>query len=216
MSITWELCHYISFCATIVGSIFVFAGIVGTHVSSNRIKIKEKTVQAQKDVTHTAELSRIEEENEQKRKELESKLAQKDTEYQVDSAKKDERIAVLNKQIEDAKTTLSHRPPDIIKTDSGYTVKLTFQPSNINPIGMVGFGAKIISSSDTKILKFWPLPPSSTGKDSMKISDDGKTVKLGYSLLGGGWPQVELQLSGSAQVVISGSHELQPAIINVE
>ncbi len=88
--------------------------------------------------------------------------------------------------------------------------------SNLNPIGKLGFRAVIEDGSDTKILKFWPLGAFTSGKDSMNISDDGKTAQLVYGLLGGSSPKIELQLSGSARVLISGSHELKQFAIDVK
>jgi len=187
MNLTWELCHSVSSVTTIVASVFIVIGLIGVRVSSKQIKNKERILQNQKDA-----------------------------EYQADSKIKEAKIVSLTKQIEESKTKLSFHSKEITKTDSGYTVKMLFKPSNPNPIGKLGFRAEIEKGSDTKILKFWPLPPFRSGEDSMKISDDGKTARLIYGLFGGDPPKIELQLSGSARVQISGSHELKQFIIDVK
>jgi len=111
---------------------------------------------------------------------------------------------------------LSLLSKEINKTEYGYYVVLRFRSSKNQPLGMIFFVAKIIGDSNTKIVDFWPTGMFSHGKDSKKISDDGKEARLTYALIGSISPQVELKTSDTCKVEISGSHELAPFILEVK
>jgi len=110
---------------------------------------------------------------------------------------------------------LSLLSKEVNKTEQGYSIILKFKPSKLQPLGRVGFAAKIIDDSDSKIIDFWPTGSFGSGKDSKKISDNGKEARLIYNLFGGALPQVKLITSGICKIEISGSHELTPIVLEI-
>ena len=76
--------------------------------------------------------------------------------------------------------------------------------------------ARLIDDSSAKIIDFWPQGAFTHGKDSKKISEDGKQARLIYALIGFAYPKVELKISDTSKVVISGSHDLEPFTLDVK
>jgi hypothetical protein len=75
--------------------------------------------------------------------------------------------------------------------DQGYRVTLRFKPTKNERLGLLVFYAVLPVNTDKQILDFWPSskrPPFTSGKDSKKIENDGKSARLMYSLLGFGYP----------------------------
>lgn len=125
----------------------------------------------------------------------------------------------LEKTIEiAAPPTLSFFSKEITKTDEGYDVILKFKPSKNQHLGKIRFSARIVEDSSAKIINFWPHmgPAHITGKDSKKVSADGKQARLIYSLFSADYPEVELKVSETCTVVIAGSHDLKPFTLDIK
>lgn len=125
----------------------------------------------------------------------------------------------LRKTIEmAAPPTLSLLDTNIEKTDSGYKAILRFKPSKNQPLGQIILMAKVTNGTKAKIIDFWPRlgPAFITGPDSKKISDDGKEALLAYGVMAVGYPEVELHLSDSAKVDVSGNLLTEPVVLEIK
>jgi len=107
---------------------------------------------------------------------------------------------------------------NIEKVDQGYRVTLRFKPSKNERLGLLAFSAALPLNTDKKILDFWPSSKSSftSGKDSKKIEKDNKYARLMYSLIGFGYPSIDLVVSGPTKVQIKGNNGLEPFVIDVK
>lgn len=135
--------------------------------------------------------------------------------------------SALSKLAEDvANTKRLAEPPSLIpsgkeinKDDKGITLLLQFKPSKNESLGMIEFLAEIEPNNSSKILDFWPSLKGgafSSGPDSKKISADGKTARLIYSIIGFGNPTFEFKVSKPTNVRISGNYLAQPITLRVE
>jgi hypothetical protein len=125
----------------------------------------------------------------------------------------------LRKTIEmAAPPTLSLLDKNIEKTDSGYKAILRFKPSKNQLLGQIALMSKITDETNAKITKFWPKlgPAFITGPDSEKISNDGKEAILTYGLMAVGYPEVELHLSDSAKVEVSGNLLTEQVVFEIK
>jgi hypothetical protein len=114
---------------------------------------------------------------------------------------------------------LSLRNVETKDENGNYRAVLTFSSSKNEPLGILTFVSTIQGDTETKIVDFWPSLDSGafqSGPDSKKISPDGKSARLIYSLMGAGSPSVILSTSGPATVEVRGSHELQPFTIEIQ
>ncbi len=144
---------------------------------------------------------------------------------------KDEKIAALeehqrklkqevegvNKKAEPNK--ISFLSKEIEKTDSVYKATLRFQPSKNEPLGQLVFIARLPKESNAKIIDFWPTLGGGafqSGKDSKKISEDGQVARLIYSLMGPGYPTIELTVSEPTSILIEGNNDLEKFLIKIE
>ena len=135
-----------------------------------------------------------------------------------------EKMKIIEKQfneipenIKPNKITLFSK--NIEKTELDYTVLLRFKPLKNAPLGLLIFVARLPVRSNAKILDFWPTTGGGafqSGKDSKKISEDGYTARLTYSLIGYGYPTVELKVSGSTSVQVEGNYGLEPFVIEIK
>lgn len=133
----------------------------------------------------------------------------------------------LNKLTQDIENTKRlAEPPTLIlsgkeisRDSKGITLLLQFESSKNQTLGLIEFSVEIDNNSTSKILEFWPSTKGgafSSGKDSKKISPDGKTARLIYSLIGAGNPTFELKVSKAAFVRITGNYLSKPVIIKIE
>ena len=69
-------------------------------------------------------------------------------------------------------------------TAYGYSTMISLNSSKNEPLGLVQFIAILPKENVSKIVDFWPEGGiSSTGKDSKKISSDGRIAIPGYWLV---------------------------------
>ncbi len=107
----------------------------------------------------------------------------------------------------------------IKKEENGYRVTLVFKPTKNERLGLLGFAATLLGNSSERILDFWPASKGSpfiSGKDSKKIGDDGKSATLTYSLVGFGYPSVDLVVSGPTAVQIEGNNGLETFKVEIK
>ncbi len=121
-------------------------------------------------------------------------------------------------QIEKVKPpTLSLSSRETKKLESGYKITLQFTPSKNEPLGIIIFQASIDDDSDVQIVDFWPSGGAFiSGKDSKKITSDGKKARLAYSLMSAGRPKFDLTLSGRARIKIEGNYLENEIIVSLE
>jgi hypothetical protein len=126
-------------------------------------------------------------------------------------------VAITKKLAEPPSLILSGK--EINKDKNSTSIILQFKPSKNETLGLIEFHAEIEKNSSSKILDFWPDTKGgafSSGKDSKKISSNGKTARLIYSLIGAGNPAFELKVSKSTVVKISGNYLLKPITLKIE
>jgi len=131
--------------------------------------------------------------------------------------KLDHNISEVNKKAEPNKISLLSK--NIEEKGEGYKITLKFKPTKNEPLGQIVLVAKLEKLSKAKILNFWPSTAGGafqSGKDSKQISDDGYSARLIYSLMGAGYPVVELTISAQTSILIEGNHGLGKFIINIE
>jgi hypothetical protein len=108
---------------------------------------------------------------------------------------------------------------EISKFDGGLSLKLQFQPSKNVTLGLIGFSASIPATSRARILDMWPTLAGGafqSGPDSKKISSDGKSAELFYSLMGAGYPTIEIKVTEPSDVIINGNHLSAPVKIRIQ
>jgi hypothetical protein len=108
---------------------------------------------------------------------------------------------------------------EISKIDGGHSLKLQFKPSKNVTLGLIEFSATIPPTSRSRIFDFWPTLDGGafqSGSDSKKISTYGKSAKLTYSLMGAGYPTIELKVTEQTDVIIGGNHLSTPVKIRIE
>jgi len=110
--------------------------------------------------------------------------------------------------------TLSGR--EMQKGPSGYKITLQFTPSKNEPLGTIVFVASVADNSDIRILDFWPKGTFTSGKDSKKISEDGKQARLAYGLLSAGRATFEITLSAPGKISIEGNYLSEAILIEPE
>lgn len=103
-----------------------------------------------------------------------------------------------------APPTLSLFETNIEKTDSGYKAIMKFKPSKNRPLGQIALKAKVIDDLDARISVFKPTKTMMSVKQE-RISSDGKEAILVYAPIVIGFPEVELQVSRSTTIEISGN-----------
>ena len=82
---------------------------------------------------------------------------------------------------------------------------------------MIEFHAEIEKNDSSKILDFWPKGGAfSSGKDSKKISSNGKTARLIYSIIGAGKPTFEFKVSKPTNVRFTGNYLPKPIVLRIE
>jgi Ca2+/Na+ antiporter len=133
-------------------------------------------------------------------------------------------ILALKKQL--VETTAMASPPTLqltgreVKTvESGYVITAQFTPSKNEPLGEINFIATIDDNSGARILDFRPTLGGGaflSGKNSKKISDDGKQARLVYSLVSAGKPTFDLSVSGKPRVKIEGNFLKEAVVLTVE
>ncbi|HUT54840.1 MAG TPA: hypothetical protein VM658_15720 [bacterium] len=154
------------------------------------------------------------------------KLAEQIGVLQEMDRQKSDKISQLENEIgqmkplaEPCKLVLHSKSIDKVK--EGYRVTLIFRPTKNESLGLLDFQAVLSPvNNSVRILDFWPTkvkgsPPFTSGKDSKKIADDGKSARLIYSLIGFGYPSVDLVLSGPTKVQIQGNNGLEAFEVDV-
>ena len=152
------------------------------------------------------------------------KLAEQIGVLQDADKQKTEKIAQLENELIQTKSLaepckLELLSKNIEKVDQGYRITLRFKPTKNERLGLLAFYAALPVNTDTKILDFWPSSKSSpftSGKDSKKIEKDNKYARLMYSLVGFGYPSIDLVVSGPTKVQIQGNNGLEPFVIDVQ
>jgi len=183
-------------------------------------KLKAAALQAQTDAKEISEI----------RKRVEAQAATMDLVAKESSEAKSilGRLTEQNKLAEEkieairklaAPPKLSIQNVEIISKEGNHEAVLTFSSSKNEPLGLLTFVSTIQGNTETKIIDFWPTGKGGAfqhGPDSKKISPDGKSAMLIYSLLGAGSPSIMLKTSGPANVEIQGSHDLLPFNIEIK
>ena len=152
------------------------------------------------------------------------KLAKQIGVLQDADKQKTEKITQLENELIQTKSLaepckLTFLSKKIEKVDQGYLVILRFKPSKNERLGLLAFSAALPVNTDKQILDFWPSSkgsPFTSGKDSKKIENDGKSARLIYSLLGFGYPSIDLVVSGPTKVQIQGNNGLETFEIDVQ
>ena len=136
---------------------------------------------------------------------------------------KSEKITQLEAELNKTKSLaepckLALHSKTIKKEKDGYRVALIFKPTKNERLGLLGFTAALPINSSARILDFWPTKGSmfSSGKDSKKIGDDGKSARLMYSLVGFGYPSVDLVVSRPTTVQIEGNNGLKTFEVDIK
>jgi hypothetical protein len=105
----------------------------------------------------------------------------------------------------------------IVKTDTGYTAILVFEPSkNRPPLGPTSFVAKVVNNSNAKIIGFDEIGSDHYRTLSRKISDNHKEAQFTYDPGHFEFPKVSLITSEKCKVQISSSHITEPFLIDIE
>lgn len=141
-------------------------------------------------------------------------LARQIGELQTLDAEKSKRIAELEEQLEQTSKqatppTLELLPVTVATSNTELVATLRFKPSKNQPLGTLQFIVELPIDSPARITDFWPTLAGGsyeTGEDSKLITEDGHVARLVYSLLGAGYPTMELKLSGPAAVRITGNY----------
>lgn len=138
----------------------------------------------------------------------------------------DAKTRILNLEKELSETTNLTRSPilslhssKIDKVSSGYRTLLRFKPSKNQPLEAVVFTARVQKGSNSKILDLWPSAKHhafASGPASKKITDEGKTARLQFSLVGASYPTVLLTVSEPAQLLIDSNYLPEPFFLNIE
>lgn len=133
-------------------------------------------------------------------------------------------LSKLAKDIADTKRLAE--PPSLVlsgkeinKDEKGITLLLQFKPTKNESLGMIEFQAEIETNNSSKILDFWPSLKGgsfSSGAESKKISSNGKTARLIYSIIGAGNPTFELKVSKPTNVRITGNYLPEPITLRIE
>lgn len=135
--------------------------------------------------------------------------------------------SALNKLAQDIENTKRLAEPpmlipyakEISRDDKGITLLLQFKSTKNRPLSQIKFYAEILYNSTSKILNFWPSIKGGafdSGRDSKKISSNGETARLIYSLIGAGNPTIELKVSKETFVKITGNYLSQPVILRIK
>jgi cell division protein FtsL len=151
------------------------------------------------------------------------KLAKQIGVLQDADKQKKEKITQLEKELIQTKSLaepckLAFLSKNIEKVDQGYRVTMRFKPTKNERLGLLAFSAALPVNADNQILDFWPSKNSSftSGKNSKKIENNGKSALLRYSLLGFGYPSIDLVVSGPTKVQIQGNNGLETFEIDVQ
>ncbi len=96
-----------------------------------------------------------------------------------------------------------------------YIATMFFKPSKTILIGPVVFVAEILSDSQSRILDFILVGLINADISNM-IQPDGRMAQFEYLAIGFDYPVIELKLSASAKVKISGNHGLETFILEVK
>jgi lipopolysaccharide export LptBFGC system permease protein LptF len=144
--------------------------------------------------------------------------------YQSDLTQKDLELKKLDQEYQELKkitepNKLAFNSKTVSKNENKIVVSLQFKPSKNQRLGTLIFVAALPDNSKEKILNFWPTTNGGafeSGPDSKKISLDGKQARLAYSLLGSGYPSIDLTLSGPTDITISGNNGLEPVTLKIE
>ena len=152
------------------------------------------------------------------------KLAEQIGVLQDADKQKTEKIAQLENELIQTKSLaepckLAFLSKKIEKVDQGYRITLRFKPTKNERLGLLAFSAELPVNTDKQILDFWPSSkgsPFTSGKDSKKIEKDGKSARLIYSILGFGYPSIDLVVSGPTKVQIQGNNGLETFEIDVQ
>jgi len=151
-------------------------------------------------------------------------LARQIGELQTSDAEKTKRIAELEEQLEQTSKqatppTLELLPVTVATSNTELVATLRFKPSKNQPLGTLQFYVELPIDSPARITDFWPTLAGGsyeTGEDSKLITEDGHAARLVYSLLGAGYPTMELKLSGSAAVRITGNYIGDSILIEIQ
>jgi hypothetical protein len=152
------------------------------------------------------------------------KLANQIQDLQKSDIEKTKKIAELEKELAitsdlAAPNKIVFASKEIKKTDSSFTASLRFKPTKNEKLGYLVFVASLPVDSEEKILNFWPTPntsPFQHGPDSKKITDNGKSARLVYSLLGFGYPSIDLEVTGPTKVEIKGNNGLETFVLDIK
>lgn len=183
-------------------------GILSWKIQS---KISELNINSERKLTTKVETT------ESNAKEFENKLLESER-LRIETEKR------LEQEIE--KTNEKMKPPTLTLASSNVQEKdgelisiLRFTPSKNQPFGTIQFIVKLPVESISQINDFWPTTGGGgfqSGPDSKLISEDRKSARLIYSLMGPGSPTVELRLTQPSVVQIQGNYISEPIEITVK
>lgn len=101
----------------------------------------------------------------------------------------------------------------IQKVETGYEIKLAFNPSNEEHLGTIVFRVQVVDASEAKIVDFTRLGISTNVKHA--FGEDGKTARFQYSPMSSETQQIKIQVSGACKLSISGNYLPEPVNIVV-
>ncbi len=127
---------------------------------------------------------------------------------------KDKRIDSLEKELKEIKTNTAPNTIQLYsqsKTNiaSGISWILSFEPLKNEPLGQIEFDIFLPIETKAQITDFWPnaaAGPFIAGDKSKTIAPDGKSARLIYSLMGAGYPTIEIKLSQDSPIKIKGNY----------
>lgn len=219
---------------TTIGVVIITFITIGFPLLVETPKLKEENLQLKQNIQEkTIEVQRLEnlltpfktialERYTGSESDVLKKLAEQIIKLQSEDIENLKRIKALEGELQEAKELA--KPPQLLlqsqKIESiqeGYKIILQFASSKNEPMGIVMFVASLPETTQAKILNFWPTGGTfSSGEDSKKITEDGKMAKLAYQPLAMGLLTVELEISATTQVMMQGSHNLQPFMIDIK
>jgi len=153
-----------------------------------------------------------------------AKLASQINLLQSLDAEKTRKIETLQAELD--KTSEQARPPtlslishDTLTNGDTRVVTLRFEPSKNQPLGQLRFAVDLPVGTSARITDLWPTLAGGayqSGDGSKIISPEGTSALLRYSLMGAGYPTMELKMSGPSQVRIRGEFIPEPIFLDIK
>jgi hypothetical protein len=108
---------------------------------------------------------------------------------------------------------------DVRKDGNNYIVKIRFKPEKNIPLGILQFIVSMPHDSGAKIINIWPNAEGGafqTGNESKLITANSESARIMYSLLGAGFPTIDVTVSKLISMQIVGNNGLETFILKPE